>query len=235
MISKKNILNLDARNMIYNFILKNQGLHLREVSRRMKIPISTLKYHLIYLEKEELISTKTEKGYKRYFVIDKLGQTEKDILNLLRQEAPRNIIFKLVFNGVSSQIELSKDLKKNPATISYHLKKLQDMDLITAVKPKNGIVDLWDSRVIIRRSPRCSEILYAIKTRKICALIYKMFIINKQNLADDDFIKKFNLINGIVVDLHSKKKSILAITDVESAIEQVIDCSYDIFPHPYHV
>ncbi len=37
------ILTLEIRGGIYNFILKYPGLHLREISRRMDIPFSTLK------------------------------------------------------------------------------------------------------------------------------------------------------------------------------------------------
>jgi len=51
MISNKNILEHDIRQKIYRFILENSGLHLREISRRMAIPKSTLRHHLKYLNK----------------------------------------------------------------------------------------------------------------------------------------------------------------------------------------
>ena len=51
MISKKNILKLEIRRKIYDFVDKNPGLHVREISRRMDIPINTLIYHIKYLKK----------------------------------------------------------------------------------------------------------------------------------------------------------------------------------------
>jgi len=55
MISNKNILELELRRNIYDFILKNPGFHLRGLSRKLKIPKSTLLHHLKILKKRELI------------------------------------------------------------------------------------------------------------------------------------------------------------------------------------
>ena len=92
MISKENILKLETRQKIYRYIDKNPGLHLREIQRKTNIPYGTLKHHLKYLEKHNLIKTKSENGYKRYTVSYKLSKKEKEILNLLRQEVPRYIL-----------------------------------------------------------------------------------------------------------------------------------------------
>ena len=52
---KEEILKLESRKLIYNYILEHPGLHFRELSRELKIPKSTLEYHLSYLKKLELI------------------------------------------------------------------------------------------------------------------------------------------------------------------------------------
>ena len=130
MISNQNILQLEIRQKIYRYISKNPGIHLREISRQMTIPKSTLKYHLKYLYKKGLITTKSEKRYKRYYIINKLGTKEKEILNLLRQKVTRDILLYLMFYIVSSEIELSKVLEKHPATIDFHLKKIKNLGII---------------------------------------------------------------------------------------------------------
>jgi len=60
MISKKNILKLEIRRKIYDFVDKNPGLHVREISRRMDIPINTLIYHIKYLKKLDVTAPRHE-------------------------------------------------------------------------------------------------------------------------------------------------------------------------------
>jgi len=87
----------------------------------------------------------------RFFIKYKAGKKEKEIINLLRQETPRHIIFFMLNNSVSSQIELSKELNKNPAAIYFHLKKLKEIGLINHANTvgKNG-VNLGDSYFLKR-------------------------------------------------------------------------------------
>ena len=138
MISNKNILDLEQRRSIYNYILKNPGLHQRELSRRLKIPKSTLLHHLKILKKQDLVILRTVNGYHRIYASKKLGNKEKEILNLLRQKIPQQILLYLVSKTHCSQIELSEVLEKKPPIISYYLKKLYDLDLIESVQGKNG-------------------------------------------------------------------------------------------------
>lgn len=79
-MSIEKILNLEKRRIIHNIILKNPGIHLREIVRKSKIPKSTLKYHIIYLEKQNLIIKKVDRGCSRYFVSNAVGNYEKKIL-----------------------------------------------------------------------------------------------------------------------------------------------------------
>ena len=136
MISRKNILEISNRKKIYEYILKNPSSYEREISKKIGIPKSTLRYHLYTLKKRELINSREEKGYTRYFVLNKLGKREKEILSVLKQEVPRNILLYLMYYVVCSQKEISKVVEKRPSTIAYHLKKLKKICLITIVDNK---------------------------------------------------------------------------------------------------
>ena len=107
MILKENILKLEIRRKIYNFILKYPGLHLREI----KMPKTTLRHHLNFLEKYGLIITKADHRYTRYYVIQKVGKQDKEILNLLRQETPRRIFMLLLTPG-PGHIFKDEEIKK---------------------------------------------------------------------------------------------------------------------------
>jgi len=234
MISKKNILNLEARNKIYNFISKNPGLHFRGLSRSMNIPATTLRHHLKYLDRQKLVSVASEKGYKRYYITNRLSKQEKQILTLFRQEVPRKIFLYLFWIPVCSKIELSRMLEKNPSTIAYHLKKLEDMDLIEALPVKNGFVHLWDSRYVIRTSSNSNEIIYGFKNGEISLSVYKIFIVYNSSLSDRKLVNTILYCMRRFLEMHgdnNPKKT----ARWENALDSIIENTYEIFPHPYHV
>lgn len=63
------------------------------------MPKTTFRHHLNFLEKYGLIITKADHRYTRYYVIQKVGKQDKEILNLLRQETPRRIFMLLLTPG----------------------------------------------------------------------------------------------------------------------------------------
>ena len=55
-MEKNKILELPQRRIIFNYISEHPGLHLRELSRRIDIPYSSIRYHLYYQEKRSRIN-----------------------------------------------------------------------------------------------------------------------------------------------------------------------------------
>jgi len=167
MLIKDDILKLETRREIYNLILKNPGLHFREIKRRTNLPIGSLQYHLSKLNKYGLIFKKFDNSYNRYYASKSVGKKETDIINLLRQKTPLKIILLLLCPGPGeiykdketyekslkkhktydktySKIELVEltkywrksdhyHIKRSITTITFHLKKLLDADIIEKV------------------------------------------------------------------------------------------------------
>ncbi|MBN2065526.1 MAG: winged helix-turn-helix transcriptional regulator [Candidatus Thermoplasmatota archaeon] len=127
---KKEVLDLETRRKVYNFISCHPGLHLSELSRKLDIPVSTINYHLGYLKKLGTLVAKHEGRYVRYYIPQKIGVSDKKIINLLRHDTPFRIVMYLMQNPNSSQICISKYLKRHPTTISFHLDKLLEADII---------------------------------------------------------------------------------------------------------
>ncbi len=120
------ILDIKPRNEIYNFIKENPGYHFREISRKLDMPSSTLKYHLNYLQRKGFISKKSEKGYLRFYISEEISANEKKLLSILREPVPRSIILYLILYFSSSQkgiIEFAQKWKDHPSKIGYHLNK----------------------------------------------------------------------------------------------------------------
>ena len=198
MISRENILKLHARQKIYNFILKNPGLHIREISRRMNIPKTTLGHHLKYLKKLKLISEKTEHGFKRIYISYEIGTKEKELLNLLREEIPRKIFLYLLFSYVFSQIELSRDLELHPATIAFYLKRLHKRGLIGHAPARNGLIYL-NSTVVVIRKPKGREIFYRGRAGTGDAML-KLLITHKDSFGIQDALGIFEIPKNTSID-----------------------------------
>jgi DNA-binding transcriptional ArsR family regulator len=200
----------------------------------MNIPATTLRHHLKYLDRQKLVSVASEKGYKRYYITNRLSKQEKQILTIFRQEVPRKIFLYLFWMPVCSKIELSRMLEKNPSTIAYHLKKLEDMDLIEVLPVKNGFVHLWDSSILIKRSSNSNEIIYGFKNGEISLAIYKMFIIYEHSLSDRKLINAILASMRQFIEMHGKHNP-RKVLSWDEALDVIIDNTYEIFPHPYHV
>jgi len=155
-------LEFKARKQIYQFISKNPALHKRELSRKLKIPKTTLNYHLIYLEKCELISKKTELCYVRYYIKNRMGSRERELISLFRNENIRHIIVVFFWQVATSKIELSDFLEKHPNTIDYYLKKLLDADIIIPATKGDNVV-ISPAGTIIERTAVGREIIYTLK------------------------------------------------------------------------
>ena len=127
---EENRLELEVRKAVYNFVSRHPGLHLNELSRRLNIPVSAINYHLNYLKKIGIIVGRTEGRYIRYYVARKITEMDKKIINLLSQDVPFRIVMFLLLYPNSSQIKISKYLRRHPTTVSFHLDKLIDNDIV---------------------------------------------------------------------------------------------------------
>ena len=221
-----NILELESRKNIYDCILKFPGLHIREISRRLKVPLTTLQYHLRYLEKRELVKGKDDGKYTRFYVSYSFGRKEREILDLLRKKTPRSIIFYLLTFVVCSQIELSKSLNKHPTTIEFHLKKMEKMEIIRQVKSEYGVIKLDFKPYEIEHIQEGNEVLYSFIDPY---MIYDLLIVHKKSLLDDDiFQQMFDYIDYMVSTGVPEK-----ISSPRKAVDELADLFWKLFPPPF--
>ncbi len=139
------ILQLEARRRVFEAVRDNPGIHMRGLQRETGMPLGTLRYQLRYLEKHGLIMEKKEGRMSTYYptgggkVVD---AQDKKYLAMLRQEIPRLIVLHLMIHPHSSHGELKPHFRISASTLSYHLKKLGDSDIIARDKEgKYYVVD----------------------------------------------------------------------------------------------
>jgi predicted transcriptional regulator len=133
-MDKNEVLELKTRRQIYYHILKHPGLHEREISRQLDIPLSTIDYHLYYLKKKEIITAVSDGHYTQYYSSGKVGEKDKKFLAALRQKVPRKIIMYLVIKQFSFHRDIFNYLGLAPSTTSFHLNKLAEMNIINRVE-----------------------------------------------------------------------------------------------------
>jgi predicted transcriptional regulator len=123
-------LELENRRQIYQLIEKFPGIHFRELFRKLNISMGSFEYHINVLKKGELIYSKKEGHYTRYFVKGKLGEEDKELSTLLRNDKLRKILFTLVLEPGLSHKSLTAKLGWPKSTISFYLKKLFTKNII---------------------------------------------------------------------------------------------------------
>jgi predicted transcriptional regulator len=127
-------LELESRRKIFEQVEQVPGIHFRDIARRLNISTGVIEYHLRYLESHEMIVSRMEGRYKRYYVVGKLGSKDKELLALLRQRMPRRILMHLLLHPRTTHKKLRKEFKISASTLSFHLSKLLDKEVINQIK-----------------------------------------------------------------------------------------------------
>lgn len=123
-------LKLDTRKRIFDLIESSPGIHFREISRRLDIPMGVVEYHINYMLKREMIIARREGRYKRYYTEGKVGSRDKKVLAFLRKDVPRSILMYLMLNPGARHRELKKELEIGGSTLSFHLKKMMKKEVV---------------------------------------------------------------------------------------------------------
>ena len=134
-------LELETRRRIYQYLQKSPGSHMREIGREVEIPMGTLEYHLHYLVKANLLTTRQDARYTRYFPTGELSRREKDVLAVLRQKVPRQVAAHLLLQPGASHGQLLTHFALSASTLSFHLKKLVTAGIVS--QEKSGRENLY--------------------------------------------------------------------------------------------
>ena len=120
-----NVLDLEVRKRIVDFVRTNPGLHMRELAARLDLAVSTLEYHCYQLVKHGHLVTRESAGFKAFYPGEGMDRRDKDILYLVRHEAPRRICSHVLLNPGTTPKGLREVLAVSAPTLSFHLNKLR--------------------------------------------------------------------------------------------------------------
>lgn len=131
--NEKKVLELGARRKIYDIVRKFAGCHFREIERKSSLSTGPIKYHLNYLTKHGLIKEERDGNNLRYYPRE-FGSEDKKLLGLLRQKSIRNVLLYVLTHNNCNHEQIVESVGLSPSTVSWHLKKLEESNVIGFVK-----------------------------------------------------------------------------------------------------
>ena len=161
-------LELENRRRIYKLVEKFPGIHFRELFRKSNISMGSLEYHLNVLEKSDLIYLKKEGHYTRYFLKGNLGEEDKVLATMLRNDKLRRLLLTLVLNPGLSHKTLSNNLNWAKSTTSFYLKKLVDKNIVEERKTEQDAIPKEtgkpQSRLYVNRPDKIVRLMVVYKS-----------------------------------------------------------------------
>ncbi len=134
------LLTLSRRKMIFQQISKYPGTYLREMEKALSLSLGDLQYHLQQLEKANLISSYDDGRRKRYFVKTEVSYADREILSFIKIRTLRQIIIFLLLHPDSSFKEILAEFHFTQGALSFHLKKLLRVNIITKAKREHETI-----------------------------------------------------------------------------------------------
>jgi predicted transcriptional regulator len=150
---------------------ENPGIRYRELLRLVNSSNGVLSYHIEKLERMDLISVERRTRITRFFPKN-ISDEIMGIIGNLRNQTSYEIIKLLFDRGPISQQEIIKYTRKAASTISWHMKKLLEDDII-CIKNNNSIYD--DNKDLVDGKTQYKRLnLYDLINRNLVNdLIYK--------------------------------------------------------------
>jgi predicted transcriptional regulator len=130
---EKEALELETRRKIYKIVGKHAGCYFREIERKSGLSTGSVQYHLHYLVKKGLLKQQKDGKNMRYFP-NNVELRNKKVLSLLRQKSVRDIILYILKNKKCNHKELVAHTNLSPSTVSWHLKKLDQEQIVGFVR-----------------------------------------------------------------------------------------------------
>ncbi|MFQ6127773.1 MAG: helix-turn-helix domain-containing protein [Thermoplasmata archaeon] len=118
------------RRKIFAYLLRFPCSHLRQLSRVLRIPIQTLKWHLVELEKAGILSPALVGNKKCYFIPARIEREDIAALSLLSDGMNRKIVYLLMKRGPFSQKEIFTSLRTYRQAVQPRLKILEEAGMI---------------------------------------------------------------------------------------------------------
>jgi predicted transcriptional regulator len=124
------------RVQIEDMIIKHPGIYFRSAIRSTNRTVGVIQYHLTHLERDNTIFSYGTHNYKGYFPLKMKSLSDKEKTSLIMMQTPhkQTILTYLLHHGRVSQKELVEFTGLSDQNLSYHLKVLEQMGIVSKVR-----------------------------------------------------------------------------------------------------
>ena len=126
----------EVRSKITDLLLEHPGMNMSAIAEKLDMSPQLAEYHLLNMERQYLIIGVKEEGeyYRRFYVKEsEVGVRDKKILAILRQEHLLRIVLLIMKYPNVNHKDLSEHLNITPGTLTHHLIRLEECDLLDVV------------------------------------------------------------------------------------------------------
>jgi predicted transcriptional regulator len=126
-ISRKNVLEHDARHIIYTTITRHPGADVKKLAGLTGINENTLRYHLVKLVETRKITYLVRPGIVRFFLNQGAHSIcEQVLIHYLRTETPREILWLLYHSPGMTRQQISDALAISGPSVTRQMEHLID-------------------------------------------------------------------------------------------------------------
>ena len=131
----------ETRDRLRRHVEAHPGLHFNALVRRLDLAPGQVQYHLRRLAGEGRVVDDDLYGQTHYFPPG-FDPVERRTLALARRETARDVLFYLLEREEAPAATVADDLDIARSTLSYHLDRLTDADLVIERRDDRGRVHL---------------------------------------------------------------------------------------------
>lgn len=124
------------REKVLKTIEANPGIHVRGLIKETGFENGVILHYLRQLEDYGKVKSQKRPKYRRYYPID-VTEEEFPIIRNMRKPTKKDVLFKILVEGMPSFKDLTIKIDKSPGTLSWNLSALIEEGVIEKCK-KNG-------------------------------------------------------------------------------------------------
>jgi len=123
------------RQKIFKYISDNPCTTTTEISRNLGMNRGTLRYHLMMLKRQNMVTPYKTRGRIHYFLNESTYEDkEKAVIAVMKNDKHRRIISEILNSGQISHETLAGKIGVSAPTISWHIRRLKEEGIVRAEK-----------------------------------------------------------------------------------------------------
>ena len=121
----------DTRGTIAGYLAATPGAHFSKIRDDLDLGTGETQHHLRRLQRRDVVESRRDGDYRRYFSAREFTEFEQVALGYLRRETPRGMVIALLRNPDATASDLASELGVSRPTVSKHAADLEHAGLLS--------------------------------------------------------------------------------------------------------